>query len=70
MRLPIRARMALWYAALLAAVLVALVKLGKLMTVTPGPGALAFTAMAVLSLVASATFDPRCLWQDQRAEAA
>ncbi|HYE06603.1 MAG TPA: paraquat-inducible protein A [Planctomycetota bacterium] len=53
---------------LLAAMLVAVVKLGNLMTVSPGPGALAFTLMVFLSLVASASFDPRSLWHDQPSE--
>jgi paraquat-inducible protein A len=46
----------------LLAVLVALVKLGDLATVLPGPGLIAFTAMVVFTLLASASFDPRLIW--------
>ena len=47
----------------LLAVLVALVRLGQLATVLPGRGLLAFTCVVVLTLLASATFDPRLIWQ-------
>ena len=47
---------------LLVAVLVAAIKLGDLMTVRAGPGVAAFGAMVVLSLLASAVFEPRDLW--------
>lgn len=50
---------------LLVAVLVAVVKLGDLVTVTPGPGVIAFGGVVVLSLLASAAFDPRAVWEDQ-----
>ena len=48
----------------LLAVLVALVKLDKLATILPGPGLVAFTSMVVLTILASASFDPRMLWTD------
>ena len=47
----------------LLAVLVALVRLGQLATVMPGRGLLAFTAMVVLTMLASAAFDPRLIWK-------
>jgi len=47
---------------LLIALLVAWLKLGDLVSVTPGPGAVAFTLCVVLSLVASALYDPRSHW--------
>jgi len=47
---------------LLVAVLVAAVKLGDLVSVTPGPGVIAFGAVVLLSLLASATFDPHAIW--------
>lgn len=47
----------------LLAVLVALVKLGDLATVLPGPGLAAFAAVVVLTLLASASFDPKLLWE-------
>ncbi len=43
-------------------ILVALVQLGNYMTVTPGPGALAFGGVVVLTMVAAMSFDPRLLW--------
>jgi paraquat-inducible protein A len=49
----------------LLSVLVALVKLGELATVFPGPGLLAFTAMVVLTILASSSFDPRLIWMDR-----
>jgi paraquat-inducible protein A len=47
----------------LVAVLVALVRLGALATVIPGPGLWAFTAVVVLTMLATAFFDPRLLWR-------
>jgi paraquat-inducible protein A len=49
----------------LLAVLVALVKLGTWATVLPGPGLLAFAAVVVLTMLASASFDPRQIWQNR-----
>lgn len=48
---------------LLVAILVAAVKLGDLARITPGPGVIAFTAVVVLSLFASATFNPHAIWE-------
>lgn len=48
----------------LLSVLVALVKLGQLATVLPGPGLFAFTAVVVLTILATARFDPRMIWDD------
>ena len=47
----------------LLAVLVALVKLSSWATVIPGPGLIAFTAMVVLTMLASAAFDPKLIWE-------
>ena len=47
----------------LLAVLVALVKLSSWATVIPGPGLIAFSAMVVLTLLASAAFDPKLIWE-------
>ncbi|PFH07996.1 paraquat-inducible protein A [Collimonas sp. PA-H2] len=44
------------------AMLAALVRAGKLATIIPGPGALAFAAVVVLTMLASLSFDPRLLW--------
>ena len=48
--------------------LVALVRFNPVATITPGPGAIAFGAVVVLTLAASRSFDPRLLW-DARAGA-
>jgi paraquat-inducible protein A len=48
----------------LLSVLVALVKLKQLATVLPGPGLLAFTAVVVLTILASASFDPKLIWRE------
>lgn len=50
---------------LLVAVLVAALKLGDMMDVTPGPAAAAFAICVVLSLIATARFDPHSLWEEQ-----
>ena len=47
----------------LIAVLVAAVKLGDLVEVSPGPGLAVFAGVVVLSLMASACFDPHALWE-------
>jgi paraquat-inducible protein A len=46
----------------LLAILVALVRLQQLATILPGRGLLAFTAVVVLTILASASFDPRLIW--------
>ncbi len=43
-------------------ILVAMVQLGTYMTVIPGPGALAFAGVVVLTMFAAMSFDPRLLW--------
>jgi paraquat-inducible protein A len=50
---------------LLVAVLVALVKLGDIARVVPGPGLIAFTGVVVCTMLASASFDPRLIWEDK-----
>ena len=49
---------------LLVAVLVAVVKLGDVVRVQPGPGLAAFAGVVILSLLASAVFDPHSIWED------
>ena len=46
----------------LLAVLVAMLRFGKLATVEAGPGVYAFVAVVLLTLLASASFDPRLVW--------
>jgi paraquat-inducible protein A len=47
----------------LLAVLIALVKLNVWAKVLPGPGLVPFTAMVVLTMLASASFDPKLIWE-------
>ena len=46
----------------LLAVLVALVKLGTIATILPGPGLIAFACVVVFTMLASASFDPKLIW--------
>jgi paraquat-inducible protein A len=57
------------------ALLATVVQLTALASVHPGPGALAFGAVVVLTMMATASFDPRLIWDganraDERALAA
>jgi len=47
-------------------ILAGLVKLDAIATVEAGPGALAFAAVVVLTLCATASFDPRLIWDSLR----
>lgn len=51
------------------AVLVSLVKLQRLATVIPGKGLIAFTAVVVLTILASASFDPQLIWRNNQQSA-
>lgn len=44
------------------AILVTMVQLGNYMRVTPGPGALAFAGVVLLTMFAAMSFDPKLLW--------
>ena len=46
--------------------LVALVQLQSLATITAAPGALAFGAVVVITMLASMTFDPRLIWDAKK----
>ncbi|MDR5865658.1 paraquat-inducible protein A [Halomonas koreensis] len=46
------------------AILVALIRAGNLMAVAPGPAALAFGGVVILTMLAAMTFDPRLIWDD------
>jgi paraquat-inducible protein A len=48
--------------------LVALVRMGRLASVLPGPGALAFAAVVVSTLLAADSFDPRLIWDSADAD--
>ena len=47
------------------AILVSLVKLGPLARVVPGQGLLAFGGVVVFTLLASASFDPQLIWEEE-----
>ncbi|WP_245391837.1 paraquat-inducible protein A [Salinicola aestuarinus] len=47
------------------AILVALVHAGSLLSITPGPGALAFAAVVVITMLAANTFDARLIWDSR-----
>jgi paraquat-inducible protein A len=49
----------------LLAILVALVKLGDLARVIPGPGLVAFTCVVVCTILASQSFDSKMIWNRQ-----
>jgi len=49
----------------LLAILVSLVKLGRIATVTPGPGLLAFTLLVVLTILATVSFDSKAIWDTE-----
>jgi paraquat-inducible protein A len=44
------------------AILVALIRAGALMSITPGPAALAFGGVVITTMLAAMTFDPRLIW--------
>jgi paraquat-inducible protein A len=50
------------------AVIVALVQLKGLATILPGPGAIAFGAVVVLTMFAAMAFDPRIMWDSLETE--
>ncbi len=51
-----------------AAILAALVQFGGLMSIRPGPGAIAFGAVVVLTMFAAESFDPRLIWDQKGRE--
>lgn len=44
------------------AILVAVVQLGSVMSIHPGPGAVSFAAVVVLTIFSAGSFDPRLIW--------
>jgi paraquat-inducible protein A len=48
-------------------ILTALVQMGLVSTVEPGIGALAFGAVVVLTMLAAISFDPRLIWDREKA---
>lgn len=49
------------------AILVALIQLGRLMTIYPGVAALSFAGVVIFTMLAASSFDPRLIW-DQSVE--
>lgn len=49
------------------AIWVAVVKMGQLADVTPGKGLFPFAGVVVLTLLASASFDPQLIWEPEAA---
>jgi paraquat-inducible protein A len=47
------------------ALLAALVQVGAIATIEPGVGAIAFTAVVILSMLAALSFDPRLIWDHE-----
>ncbi len=43
-------------------ILIALVKLDAVATIEPGPGAISFAAVVILTMLAAMSFDPRLIW--------
>ena len=43
-------------------ILVALVQLQAIATIEPGPGAISFAAVVIITMVAAMSFDPRLIW--------
>jgi paraquat-inducible protein A len=43
-------------------ILAALIQMGNIMTILPGPAALAFAAMVVTTMLAAISFDTRLIW--------
>jgi paraquat-inducible protein A len=50
-------------------ILVALVQFGQLASVYPGPGAIAFAAVVILTMLAARSFDPRLMWDSAQIKA-
>ncbi len=48
------------------AILVTLVQMGQLMSISPGPAALAFGGVVVLTMIGAHCFDPRLMWDRGR----
>ena len=44
------------------AILVALIQFGEVMLIVPGPAALAFAGVVVVTMLAAESFDPRLIW--------
>lgn len=52
------------------AILVALIQIAGIFVIRPGAAALAFAGVVILTMLAAESFDPRLIWDDDRAETA
>jgi len=52
----------------LLAIMVAVIRFGRFATVIPGPGIVAFTAVVVLTLLASASYERQIIWKEKELE--
>ncbi|PJG58797.1 paraquat-inducible protein A [Aeromonas cavernicola] len=50
------------------AILAGLIRLDNLMTIYPGPAAVAFAGVVLITMIAAMTFDPRLIWDLQQGE--
>ncbi len=50
------------------AILAGLIRLDNLMTIYPGPAAVSFAGVVIITMVAAMTFDPRLIWDLQEGE--
>ena len=48
------------------AIIVALFQMGNILTVTPGVGGVAFSAVVIFTMLAAHQFDPRLIWDQQQ----
>jgi paraquat-inducible protein A len=53
----------------MGSILVALLQFGAIVSVVPGPGALAFASVVILTMLAAQTFDSRLMWDSAGAQA-
>ncbi len=51
------------------AILVALIQMGKIMSIYPGWGAVTFASMVIVTVLAAISFDPRLIWSPLNKEA-
>ncbi len=51
------------------AIMVALIHSGDLISIAPGPAALAFTSVVILTMLSAMMFDPRSIWQPHASSA-
>ncbi|MGX5173006.1 paraquat-inducible protein A [Aliikangiella sp. IMCC44653] len=50
------------------AILVTLIQMGQMMSIYPGPAALAFAGLVIASMLAALSFDSRLIWKNNKSE--